>query len=182
MLPDAVPVLGFVTLQRLGELWLSARNEKRLRARGAHEVGRAHYPLIVALHTAWLGGLWALAWNEPADWRTVAAYAAVQIGRYWAIASLGDRWTTRLIVLPGAPLVRSGPYRFVPHPNYIVVALEIALLPLAFGLVGYAVAFTAANAALLAWRMHVEDSGLRAGPAMPRSRPHSPVSGRKGPR
>ncbi len=127
-MPDALPVLGFVTLQRLVELWWSARNEQRLRARGAQEAGARHYPFIVALHVLWLAGLWIWAWPRPANWWLVAAYAVLQIARVWVIATLGERWTTRIIVLPGAPLVRAGPYRFLKHPNYLVVAIEIALL------------------------------------------------------
>lgn len=161
MFSDAIPVLAFVTLQRLGELWLSARNEKRLRAEGAYEVGRGHYPVMVALHAGWLAGLWLLAWDRPANWWVVAAYAALQIARYWVIASLGCRWTTRVLVLADAPLVRTGPYRVLRHPNYLVVALEIALLPLAFGLVGYAAVFSVANALLLLWRIHVEEQALK---------------------
>jgi len=157
---EAPLVLGLVTVQRLAELLLSARNEKRLRAAGAYEVGQGHYPVMVALHAAWLGGLWFLAPGQPPNWSIVALYALLQGARYWVIASLGERWTTRVIVLPGAPLVQRGPYRFLRHPNYWVVALEIALLPLAFGLVAYAVVFSALNAALLAWRIHVEDAAL----------------------
>jgi methyltransferase len=160
MYSEAALVLALVTLQRLGELWHSARNEKRLRGRGAYEVGRAHYPVMVTLHTAWIAGLWILAWSRPANWWLIALYAVLQAGRYWVIASLRDRWTTRVLILPNAPLVRRGPYRFLRHPNYLVVAIEIALLPLAFGLVEYALIFTAANAALLAWRIHVEERAL----------------------
>jgi methyltransferase len=158
--PDALPVLGFVTLQRLVELWWSARNEKRLRARGAHEAGAGHYPFMLALHALWLAGLWIWAWPRPANWWLVAAYAALQIARVWVIATLGERWTTRIIVLPGAPRVAAGPYRFLKHPNYLVVALEIALLPLAFGLLIYAAIFSLANAALLMWRIRAEDRAL----------------------
>jgi methyltransferase len=158
--PDALPVLGFVTLQRLAELWWSARNERRLRARGAHEAGAGHYPFMVALHALWLVGLWILAWRQPANGWLVAAYAALQIARAWVIVSLGERWTTRIIVLPQAPLVRTGPYRFFKHPNYVVVAIEIALLPLAFGLWLYAAIFSLANAAMLAWRICAEDRAL----------------------
>ena len=159
-MPDALPVLGFVTLQRLVELWWSARNEKRLRARGGYEVGARHYPFMVALHALWLAGLWVSAWQLAANWWLVAAYAALQIARLWVIAALGERWTTRIIVLPGAPLVRAGPYRFLKHPNYLVVAIEIALLPLAFGLFLYAAIFSLANAALLIWRIRTEDRAL----------------------
>jgi methyltransferase len=164
MYSEAAVVLALVTLQRLGELWLSARNEKRLRERGAYEVGRTHYPVMLALHTAWIAGLWILAWSRPVNWWLMALYAVLQAGRYWVIVSLQDRWTTRVLILPGAPLVRRGPYRFLRHPNYIVVAIEIALLPLAFGLVEYALVFSAANAALLVWRIHVEDRALQKRP------------------
>jgi methyltransferase len=164
MLPDALPILGFVTAQRVAELRLSAGNEKRLRALGAHEVGAAHYPVMVALHAAWLVGLWMLAWDRPVNWWLVGVYAALQAARYWTIASLGGRWTTRILVLPDAPPVKGGPYALLRHPNYAVVALEIALLPLAFGLVTYAVMFSTANALLLAWRIHVEERALRLVP------------------
>ena len=159
-MPDALPVLGFVTLQRLVELWWSARNEQRLRARGAREAGTRHYPFIVALHALWLAGLWIWAWPRPANWWLVAAYAVLQIARVWVIVTLGERWTTRIIVLPGAPLVRAGPYRFLKHPNYLVVAIEIALLPLAFGLLLYAAFFSLANAGVLLWRIRAEDRAL----------------------
>jgi methyltransferase len=161
--PDAAYVLGFVTLQRLAELAWSSRNEGRLRARGAYEAGAAHYPFMIALHALWLGGLWLLAWPQPANWYLVAAYAAVQIARIWVLASLGERWTTRVIVLRGAPLVASGPYRFFRHPNYIVVAIEIALLPAAFALWLYAAVFSVANALLLAVRIRAEERALAKG-------------------
>ncbi len=125
----SVALLAFVTLQRLGELVLANRNTRALRARGAIEVGAAHYPLIVALHAAWLAGLWLLAWNRPVELVWLAVFISLQLARVWVIASLGARWTTRIIVLPGEALVRRGPYRFVSHPNYLVVAGEIAALP-----------------------------------------------------
>jgi methyltransferase len=164
MFSEAALILALVTAQRLAELWHSARNEQRLRAQGAYEVGAAHYPLMVALHAAWLVGLWVLAWDRPANWWLVGVYAALQVARYWIIASLGERWTTRILVPPGAPLVKSGPYALLRHPNYAVVALEIALLPLVFGLFTYAAIFSTANALLLAWRMHVEDRALGNAP------------------
>ena len=159
-MPDALPVLGLVTLQRLAELWWSARNEQRLRAQGAYEVGAEHYPFMVALHALWLAGLWFWAWPQAANWWLVGLYAALQLARLWVIASLGARWTTRIIVLPGAPLVRTGPYRFLNHPNYLVVAIEIALLPLAFGLYLYAAIFSLANAVVLGFRIRAEDRAL----------------------
>jgi methyltransferase len=161
--PDAIPILAFVTLQRIAELWLSARNTARLRAQGAIEAGQGHYPIMIALHSAWLAGLWIFAWREPANWWLVAAYLVLQPIRFWVIASLGERWTTRILVIPGEPLVRAGPYRFLRHPNYIVVIIEVALLPIAFGLFVFAIIFSVANAVLLAWRIRVEERALASG-------------------
>ncbi len=163
MLPEAKIILAFVTIQRLAELFISARNAERLRARGAVEFAPGHYPLMVLLHAAWLGGLWIIARDLPANGVLIALYAALQLLRIWVIASLGDRWTTRIIVLPKAPLIRSGPYRFLNHPNYFVVVAEIALLPLVFGLVEYAVIFSVLNALLLLWRIRAEDRALANG-------------------
>jgi methyltransferase len=157
----ATIILALVTLQRAGELVLARRNTRRLLARGAVEVAPGHYPLIVLVHLAWLAGLWLLARDVPVDLFWLATFVVLQALRAWVIATLGQRWTTRIIVLPGAPLVRAGPYRFLPHPNYVVVAGEIAVLPLAFGLPLYALAFSIANAAVLALRIRAEDRALR---------------------
>ena len=115
-------ILALVTLQRLGELWLSNRNTRRLLARGAHEVSAAHYPLIVAVHALWLAALWWFAPGRPVDGFWLALFILLQLTRVWVLATLGPRWTTRIVILPGAPLVTGGPYRFVNHPNYVVVA------------------------------------------------------------
>lgn len=155
-----VVILGFVTLQRLGELWLSNRNTRRLLAQGAHEVGAAHYPLIIAVHLLWLAALWWLAPGRPVNVFWLGLFVLLQLARVWVIASLGARWTTRIIVVPGAPLVRSGPYRFVSHPNYLVVAGEIAALPLAFGLWRVALVFSLLNAAVLTVRIRAEGRAL----------------------
>jgi methyltransferase len=157
----SVGILVFVTLQRLGELILAARNTRRLLARGGVEHGQAHYPIIVGLHAAWLAGLWWLAWDRPAQLGWLAVFAVLQLLRVWVIASLGDRWTTRIITLPGAPVVTRGPYRFLPHPNYVVVVAEIAVLPLVFGLTGYALAFTLLNGSALWIRIRAEEAALR---------------------
>lgn len=157
----AVIVLTLVTLQRLGELLLAHRNTRRLLARGAYEVGRSHYPVMVLLHASWLLGLWVLAWDKPIAWPWLAIFLVLQVGRLWVISTLGGRWTTRVIVLPGAPLVRHGPFRLASHPNYLVVAGEIAALPLAFGLVAFAVGFSLLNAAMLAYRIRCETAALR---------------------
>ncbi len=164
---DAILLLVFVSLQRLFELLLSRRNEARLKLRGAVEAGAKHYPFMVALHVAWLGVLWLFAWNREPNILLVAAFLALQPLRYWVIATLGDRWTTRVFVIPGASLIRTGPYRFFSHPNYLIVVLEIALLPLAFGLLWAAVLFSALNAALLAWRIRIEQRALAEAAAAP---------------
>ena len=156
----AAAILAVVTAQRLLELWLSSRNTQRLIAAGAQEFGSRHYPLIVALHAAWLASLWLLAPGEVILLPLLLFFALLQLGRVWVIATLGSRWTTRIIVLPRAPLVRGGPYRFFRHPNYLIVTLEIAVLPLAFGLWQVAVAFTALNAAVLAFRVREENRAL----------------------
>jgi methyltransferase len=156
----SIIVLGLVTLQRLGELVLARRNTARLMARGAVEVGAGHYHLIVAMHAAWLIGLWLLAWDRPIHWVWLAIFIILQALRVWVIATLGDRWTTRIISLPGAPLVRRGPYRFVSHPNYLVVCAEIAVLPLAFGLPMFAVVFFILNCAVLTVRLKAENASL----------------------
>ena len=153
-------VLGLVTLQRIGELFLARSNTRRLLARGAREVSAAHYPLIVILHALWLAGLWSLAWDRPVRLIWLAVFVALQALRVWVIATLGARWTTRIIILPGAPLVRKGPYRFLSHPNYAVVSAEIAVLPLAFGLPVYGLAFFILNAAVLALRISAENKAL----------------------
>ena len=156
----AVLILALVTLQRIGELWLSNRNTRRLLGRGAREVGAGHYPLIVAVHALWLIALWWLAPTRPVDGFWLALYVLLQLARIWVLASLGERWTTRIITLPDAPLVRRGPYRFVNHPNYVVVTGEIAVLPLAFGLWPVALLFTLLNAAVLATRIREENRAL----------------------
>ena len=164
-----VAILLFVTLQRLGELVLARRNTARLLARGAYEVAPGHYPLIVLLHAAWLLGLWWLAFDAPVSWSWLAAFVVLQGLRVWVLLTLGERWTTRIIVLPGAPLVSGGPYRLLSHPNYAVVVAEIAVLPLVFGLTSYALVFSLLNAIVLAIRIRAENAAL-ARPTEPRAR------------
>ena len=161
----AVMILALVTLQRLGELVLARSNTRRLLARGAVESGAEHYRFIVALHAAWLIGLWLLAWDRPVNLPLLLLFVLLQAGRVWVIATLGRRWTTRIITLPGETLVRKGPFRFVSHPNYIVVAGELAVLPLAFGLPLYALVFTALNAAMMWVRIRCEQRALDAASA-----------------
>ncbi|HXQ53206.1 MAG TPA: isoprenylcysteine carboxylmethyltransferase family protein [Stellaceae bacterium] len=160
MSPVAIAV-ALVAAERLAELALSQRNVRALKRAGAVEHGRAQYPWIVVLHAAWLASLFAFV---PHDARPIPAlialYVALQFVRVWAIASLGRFWTTRIVTLPGAKLVATGPYRFLRHPIYAVVVAEIALLPLSFGDWPIALGFSAANLALLAWRIRLEDRAL----------------------
>lgn len=156
----SIAVLAFVTFERGAELVWAQRNTRRLLARGAREASPGHYPLIVGLHAAWLVGLWALAWDRPVSIPWLALFALLQAGRLWVLATLGQRWTTRIIVLPGEALVRRGPYRLIPHPNYAVVAGEILVLPLAFGLVPYGLIFSVLNAVVLWVRIRAEETAL----------------------
>jgi methyltransferase len=156
----AAIILTLVTLQRLGELVLSRRNTERLLERGAIEIGTGHYPMLVALHAAWLVTLWIFGWDHQVYWPALAAFAVLQGLRVWVLASLGSRWTTRIIVLPGAPLVAAGPYRYVSHPNYAIVTGEIALLPLALNLPLLALLFSVLNAIVLVIRIRAETRAL----------------------
>lgn len=160
-------IVGLVVAQRLGEMALARRNTQRLLAQGGIEVGAGHYPLFVLLHAGWLLSLVLFVpANQQPSWGLLAIYLALQPLRIWIIASLGTRWTTRIIVLPGGELVRRGPYRLLRHPNYLLVVCEIALLPLAFAAWETALVFSTLNAALLAWRIKVESAALQdAGPS-----------------
>ncbi len=156
----AVLILSLVTLQRLGELWLARRNTRWLVERGGREVSPEHYPLIVILHAAWLIGLWVLAHDRAPVLHWLGLFLVLQAARLWVLATLGRRWTTRIIVLPRAPLVTGGPFRYVSHPNYLVVAAEILVLPLVFGLFWYGVLFSILNAIVLNIRIRAENEAL----------------------
>jgi methyltransferase len=157
----AYAILGLVVLQRIGELWYASRNTSALKARGALEYGHAHYPFIVLLHAAWLTAIASGIRRDPGVHSIpLVVFAALQAMRIWVIATLGPYWTTRIISVPGEPLVRRGPYRFVRHPNYLVVAGEMAVFPLVFGQITNAVVFSALNAVLLAWRIRQENAVL----------------------
>jgi methyltransferase len=154
-------ILSLVAAQRLVELVLAASNTRRLLARGAREVGRAHYPLFVLLHASWL---LAVAVTTPLErqpyWPLIGVFIVLQLLRVWVVATLGPYWTTRIITLDEAPIVRGGPFRFVRHPNYCVVVAEIAVLPLAFGDWPVALIWTVLNALLLRHRIRVEMGAL----------------------
>ena len=156
-------ILAAVALLRVAELLYAARNTRRLLARGAVEIAREQYPWFILLHVSWLLAMFFFI--PPAtlpNLYLLAIFVLAQLARVWIIATLGPYWTTRVITLPGAPLVRRGPYAIVRHPNYTIVCIEIAVLPLAFGAWQIALLFTAANAALLTWRIRVENAALDA--------------------
>lgn len=157
----SIAILIFVTVQRIAELVLARRNTRRLIAQGAFEAAPQHYPAIVAVHAGWLVALWLFAPNKQPDIPLLIVFALLQAGRVWVIMTLGERWTTRILILPGAPLIRSGPYRFFSHPNYLIVTAEILVLPLVFGLIGIALVFSALNALALWVRIQAENAALR---------------------
>jgi methyltransferase len=155
-------IFAVVVLQRLVELLHASRNARTLKARGGIESGRGHYPLIVLLHASWLIAIgWGIERDPSVHSFPLALFALLQSMRIWVIATLGPYWTTRIITVPGEPLVRRGPYRFFRHPNYLVVAGEVAVFPLVFGQVRNAVIFSALNLAMLVWRIRHENAALQ---------------------
>lgn len=157
----ALAILAYVVIQRLGELVYANANTRRLLAEGGREYGQRHYPLFILQHGGWL--LAIAMFGRPSalpDLWLLSAFVASQALRFWTLASIGRWWTTRIISAPHFPRVKKGPYRFTPHPNYAVVVLEIALLPLLLGAPMVALAFSLANAMLLAWRIRVEAAVL----------------------
>jgi len=155
----ALLFIAFVVLQRLGELVLARRNTAALLARGAREIGASHYPLMVGMHTAFLVAIAWYGWQAPVALPWLTAYAVLQGLRVWILASLGPRWTTRIIILD-EPLVVRGPYKFMAHPNYLLVVAELIVIPMVLGLAWVALIFTVLNAAMLALRISVEQRGL----------------------
>ena len=166
---DTIILLLLVTAQRLGELVYARANEARLRAAGAVEVGAAHYPLIVAMHAAWLVVLWIWGPRHALSWTWTGVYVLLQVARGWVLGSIGRRWTTRVFVVPGETLVRQGPYRWISHPNYAVVCAEMFVLPLAVGVGWASLVFGVLNLCVLGWRIRVEGQALAAH-AQPRAR------------
>ena len=154
-------VVLIVALQRLAELAYARRNTRRLLAAGGREAGAGHYPFLVLLHGAWLLVLFTLVPAEaPVNSWLLGFFVVLQAGRLWVIASLGPFWTTRIVTLANTPLVRRGPYRVLRHPNYAIVAAEIAVLPLAFGAWQIAVVCSLVNLPLLAHRIRIENAAL----------------------
>lgn len=162
-------LIALLVVERIFELALSLRNAARARARGAVEVGRGHFRLMAAVHSLFL----AACLVEPPlqGWPplpivsqvALVGVAAAQALRYWAVVTLGDRWNVRILVIPGAAPVTAGPYRFVRHPNYLAVAIELLCVPLVGGAWLTAVAFSLANAAVLRVRIRHEEEALGAG-------------------
>jgi methyltransferase len=156
--------LGLLGAERLFEVALSRRNAARARARGGRESGRAHFPVMVALQTAFLISC-ALessfrTFPGALGWAALGAALLAQALRYWAVLSLGDRWNVRVIVVPGDAPVQRGPYRFVRHPNYAAVVLEMVAVPLIHGCWWTAAAFSALNALVLRVRIRAEEAAL----------------------
>lgn len=158
-------ILGLVAAQRLGELLYSRRNEARLRAMGGVEAGAGHYPFFFLVHGGWLAALAFWVGQGPGitaiNWWWLGLFALLQIGRIWVLASLGPYWCTRIITVAEAPLITSGPFRWLRHPNYALVVGEIAVLPLAFSAYTIAITFSILNALLLAHRIRVENAALQ---------------------
>ena len=158
-------IVGLVAVQRLSEMFHARRNTLCLLAEGGVESGAGHYPLIVGLHVAWLASMLIhVAPDTPVHWPFLFAYLILQGFRAWVLVSLGRFWTTRIITVAGLPLVRRGPYRFFRHPNYMVVAAEIAVLPLVFGAWEIALVYSVLNGAMMVHRIRVENQALSARP------------------
>jgi methyltransferase len=157
---SGVILLAYITVQRLAELWWARQNETRLMASGGVEYGHSHLPLMILFHAAWTAGLWLFAYDRPVEPFFLASFVVLQMARFWVLATLGRRWTIRIIVIPGERLVARGPYRFFRHPNYAVATGEIAVVPLALGLPAYALIFSVLNAGMLAIRITAENAAL----------------------
>ena len=151
--------LGFIIIQRLSELAIAKRNTARLLAKGAYEVGANHYPVMVAMHSAWIVCLLVFGYDETVAFGWLAVFAVLQVFRVWILGTLGSRWTTRIIILE-EPLVVRGPFKYFSHPNYMLVVAEIIVAPMVLGLGWVAVIFTVLNAAMLWVRIGVEHKAL----------------------
>jgi len=159
-------ILSLVILQRLLELVIARKNEKRMLAKGAYEVGANHYPYMITLHTGFFISLiievvfFDRGLSPYFLWLFIL-FLAVQGLRIWCLASLGPFWNTKIIILPGANVVAKGPYLYIRHPNYLIVCIEIALIPLMFGAYYTAIAFTILNLLMLSVRIPTEEKALR---------------------
>jgi len=177
---EGIWLLAIIAAERAGELAYSRHNMRRLIRRGGVEFGADHYPVIVALHAAWLVGLFVFGRHQPVNPFWFATYLLLLAGRAWVLWSLGTRWTTRIVVMPGKTLVERGPYRFMRHPNYLIVVLELAVVPLTLGLPVFAAVFTVLNVATLTVRIAEENKALAWVTAAPS--PEGPTLANGGPR
>ena len=153
----AVLFLGYVIAERLIELPIAARNTRRLLAQGGVEHSPRHYPLIVAVHTLWILAMVVFGHDNPVSYAWLGVYAVLQVMRVYILGTLGRRWTTRIITVPGEAKVTKGPFALVPHPNYMLVIAEILVAPLVLGLWEVAAVFGALNAAVLTVRVSAEE-------------------------
>jgi methyltransferase len=160
---------GFLTAlagERLVELSISRRNARLAHAGGAHEVGQSHFRIMVLIHATFFvacaAEVYLLGRRPPGvlAWIAVGATLAAQALRYWVVYTLGARWNVRIIVWPDLPPVTHGPYRFVRHPNYVAVILEMLFVPLVHGAYWTGVVFSLANAAILRVRVRAEERAL----------------------
>jgi len=151
--------LGFIIVQRVSELFISNHNTKALLEKGAKEYGREHYPVMVLLHLSWIIALVILGFSQEANYFWFGIFLVLQILRVWTLASLGERWTTRIIVLD-EPLILSGPFKYFRHPNYMIVVAEIFVAPMVLGLWQIAILFSCLNAAMLFVRIRTEEKAL----------------------
>jgi len=166
-------LIAIIAIQRLAELAISRRNIRHLRARGGFEVGRDHYPWMVAFHSAFLIACLAEVWFFARPWRPAVAavslvvLALAQTLRLWTLRTLGERWTTRVIILPGESLVTQGPFHWIRHPNYLVVIAEIAAIPMVHFAWLTAVVGSVANAMILKTRIKVEEAAWQRSSSIP---------------
>lgn len=165
-MPLAIPIaiMVFIVAQRLFELGWASRNTKRLLALGGKEFSPKHYSVIVALHTSWILAIFVFIFLSPtvevSSWY-LASFGILTAFRAWILVTLGSFFTTKIVSLPGAPLRKTGPYRFIKHPNYALVVCEIVVVPLIFGFWQIALIWGIANVCLLAFRIHEEDLALK---------------------
>lgn len=157
--------VSFVVLQRLGELVIAKKNEKGMKEKGAIEFGQLHYQFMVLMHVMFFVVLIleVLIFNKQVSrfWPILfSVFLLVQAGRIWALTSLGEFWNTKIIVLPDAYPIKRGPYRYLKHPNYVIVIIELLLIPLLFNAYMTSVIFTVLNGCLLAIRIPAEERAL----------------------
>jgi methyltransferase len=155
-------VMGYVVILRLAELIYARRNTKALLSEGGKELGASHYPIMVGMHALWLAEIiWIAQPDADPNPALLAVFFLSQLFRFWTLASIGRWWTTRIISAPHFPRITAGPYKYLRHPNYTVVIIEIALIPMLLGAQWVAFCFTILNAAMLWWRISIEEQALK---------------------